>query len=94
MISITNSSKLLEYTKNLKKKMEKRTQWLIGNNWDRDLKRVFSEEVETAENDYIYIYISVRDIKTNTSLRFYLITIRWLRHQCWCRWMWGMETLM
>lgn len=60
MISITNSSKLLEYTKNLKKKWrkEKRTQWLIGNNWDRDLKRVFSEEVETAENDYIYIYLS------------------------------------
>ena len=62
--------------------MEKRTLWIIENNWDSDLKRVFSEEVETAEK-CLYIYMAVRDMKTNTSLRFYLITIRWLRHQCW-----------
>ena len=91
-IKLIKNSRIYKELK--KKKKEKKTQWLIENNWDSDLKRVFSEEVETAENDYIYIYISVRDIKTNTSLRFYLITIRWLRHQCWCRWMWGMETLM
>jgi hypothetical protein len=35
--------------------MEKRTQWIIGNNWDRDLKRVFSEDVESPEK-CIYIW--------------------------------------
>ena len=90
-IKLIKNSRIYKEIK--KKKKEKRTQWLIENNWDSDLKRVFSEEVETAEK-CLYIYMAVRDMKTNTSLRFYLITIRWLRHQCWCRWMWGMEALM
>ena len=43
----------------LKKIMEKRTQWIIGNNWDRDLKRVFSEDVESPEK-CIFIWPSGR----------------------------------
>ena len=52
-IKLIKNSRIYKELK--KKKKEKRTQWLIENNWDSDLKRVFSEDVESPEK-CIYIW--------------------------------------